>query len=233
MILHVTLLKSLAIKKLIHKRQFAGFLTKWRKSNNYDSEFPWRNSKSSYRIIISEILLKKTAREQVAKEWKAFIKNFPDFKSLNNARLAKLERILRPLGLEHTRARQLKKLAKYILKKHSGRIPKSKEDLLKLPGVGPYTANAVLCFAFHKDVSMLDTNIIRVLQRVFSLESSSIRIRTDKKMWEFAEGLPPKGKGKEFNYALLDFASKVCTARNPKCPTCPMRKICGYYKNNF
>ena len=225
--------KSINSKLLEKRKHIATNLLKWRKRNNLDSRYPWRNSSDPYKVLTAEILLKKTAREQVAKEWKAFIKNFPDFKSLNSARLAKLERILRPLGLEHTRATQLKKLAKYILKKHSGRIPKSKEDLLKLPGVGPYTANAVLCFAFHKDVSMLDTNIIRVLQRVFSLESSSTRTRTDKKMWEFAEGLPPKGKGKEFNYALLDFARNVCTPRKPKCSTCVMNRICNYYKQSM
>ena len=205
----------------------------WRKKNNFDSIYPWRNSKDNYKILVSEILLKKTTRKQVAKEWRTFIKNFPDVKSLSEARVAKLERILRPLGLEHTRSVHLKKLGRYIMKNHSGRVPDSKEELLKIPGVGPYTANAVMCFAFQHDVSMVDTNIMRVVKRVFSIKSDKKRDRTDKKLWDFVEKLPPKGKGKEFNYAILDFSNEVCTARNPKCPTCPMRKICGYYKNNF
>ena len=123
--------------------------------------------------------------------------------------------------------------AKEILTNHNGKVPNSKNDLLSLPGVGPYSANAVLCFAFNHDVSMVDTNILRVLQRVFSLKSNSPRPRQDKKIWEFAESLPPKGSGKEFNYGILDFAAKVCTSRNPKCNTCVLNGMCDYYKGRI
>ena len=114
------------------------------------------------------------------------------------------------------------------MKRFNGKVPDNKKDLLSLPGVGPYTANAVLCFAFGHDVSMLDVNIIRVLKRVFSPDVKKSRERTDKSFWDFAESLPPKGKGKEFNYAILDFAGEVCTAKNPKCKSCPMKKICDF-----
>jgi len=212
----------------IKQNQFSKILLKWRKENNFDSLYPWRNSKSKYKILLSEILLKKTTRIQVAKEWRNIISQCKNFEELKKTEMRKLKKVLRPLGLENTRSKHLKKLSKKILGDFNGRVPKTKEELLSLPGVGPYTANAVLCFAFQHDVSMLDVNITRVLKRVFSLGSKKSRDRTDKQMWEFAENLPPKGKGKEFNYAILDFAGGVCTVRNPKCDTCPMRKICDY-----
>lgn len=201
---------------------------KWRENNNFDSLYPWRNSKSRYKILLSEILLKKTTRAQVAKEWKNIISLSKNFEEIRKLDLRMLKKVLRPLGLENTRSKNLKDLSKKIIDEFNGKVPKTKSDLMSLPGVGPYTANAVLCFAFDHDVSMLDVNIVRVLKRVFSLDANNSRDRTDKHLWEFAETLPPKGKGKEFNYAILDFAGEVCTARKPKCDTCPMRKICDY-----
>ena len=218
-------MKGIDKKKQTH---FSKILLSWRKSNNFDSLYPWRNSKSKYKILLSEVLLKKTTRKQVASEWESITKKFRNFNDLKKTEMRKLKKVLRPLGLEHTRSKNLKELSAKIIDEFHGRVPKTKEDLLSLPGVGPYTANAVLCFAFQHDVSMLDVNITRVLKRVFSLGSKKSRDRTDKQMWEFAENLPPKGKGKEFNYAILDFAGEVCTVRNPKCDTCPMRKICDY-----
>jgi len=218
-------LKGIDKKKQTH---FSKILLSWRKSNNFDSLYPWRNSKSKYKILLSEVLLKKTTRKQVASEWESITKKFRNFNDLKKTEMRKLKKVLRPLGLEHTRSKNLKELSAKIIDEFHGRVPKTKEDLLSLPGVGPYTANAVLCFAFQHDVSMLDVNITRVLKRVFSLGSKKSRDRTDKQMWEFAENLPPKGRGKEFNYAILDFAGEVCTVKNPKCDTCPMRKICDY-----
>ncbi len=208
--------------------KFSKILLRWRKTNNFDSLYPWRNSKSKYKILLSEVLLKKTTRTQVTKEWKSIISLCKNFEELKKTELRKLKKVLRPLGLENIRSKHLKELSKKIIADFNGRVPKTKKELLSLPGVGPYTANAVLCFAFDHDVSMLDVNITRVLKRVFSLDASNSRDRTDKQMWEFAESLPPKGKGREFNYAILDFAGEVCTVRNPKCATCPMNKICDY-----
>ncbi len=212
------------------QNKFSEILLKWREKNNFDSLYPWRNSKSRYKILLSEVLLKKTTRKQVAKEWGNIVSNYNNFENIQKSELKKVKKILRPLGLENTRSKHLKDLSKKILTDFNGEVPGTKRELLSLPGVGPYTANAVLCFAFGHDVSMLDVNILRVLKRVFSLDTENSRDRTDKQLWEFAESLPPKGKGKAFNYAILDFAGEVCTARNPKCDKCPMSKICDYVK---
>ena len=209
---------------------FSKVLLAWREKNNFDCLYPWRNSKSRYKVLLSEVLLKKTTRKQVASEWSSVTKNFKNFEDLKNADLRKLKKILRPLGLENTRSKHLKKLSQKIISDFNGKVPRTKKELMSLPGVGPYTANAVLCFAFGQDVSMLDVNIVRVIKRVFSLDAKNSRERTDRQLWEFAESMPQSGEGKAFNYAILDFAAEVCTARNPKCAACPMRRMCDYVR---
>jgi len=156
-----------------------------------------------------------------------------NFEGIRSCSLSKLKKILKPLGLEHTRSKSLKDISKKILTEFGGKVPDNKKDLMSLPGVGPYTTNAVLCFAFGHDISMLDTNIVRVLKRVFALESKNSRDRADKSMWEFAEKIPPKGKGKEFNYAILDFASEVCKPKNPHCKNCIMNSFCDYAQDRI
>lgn len=219
------------------RQKFARLMLKWRKNNNPDSIFPWRNTEDPYEILVSECLLKKTTRTQVANMWPKFIKKFHDVYSLEKADLKEIKKLIKPLGMVNIRVPLLKKLAKTVIKNHGGNIPDTKDELLDLPGVGDYVANAVLCFAFRKDVSMIDTNIMRVLHRVFSLNSNKSRPRMDKKLWEFVETLPAKGTGRNFNLALLDFAGAVCRPTNPKCETCVMNKICDYYlgdrKDNY
>lgn len=210
------------------QEKFSKILLKWRAKNNFDSLYPWRNSKNKYRVLLSEILLKKTTRKQVAGEWKNVLLCCDSFEDLQKVNLRKLKNALKPLGLEHTRSKHLKDLSAKILADFGGKVPGTKKELLSLPGVGPYTANAVLCFAFGHDVSMLDVNILRVITRVFSPDVKHVRGTADKDLWDFAEKLPPAGKGKEFNYAILDFASNVCLAKKPRCSDCPMKKICNF-----
>jgi len=128
--------------------------------------------------------------------------------------------------MEHKRAVLLKKLANELLKNHGGAIPASQDDLLKLPGVGRYSANAVLCFAYGKDAPLVDVNAIRVFQRVFSVKSQKRRIKDDTTFWEFVAETIPKGKAREFNLAIIDFAHEVCRPKKPKCAICPLCVIC-------
>jgi A/G-specific adenine glycosylase len=211
------------------RRQFGENLLLWRQENNPDSIFPWRNTEDPYEILVTECLLKKTTRTQVANMWPQFVEKFPDVYSLKKSDIRTLKKIIKPLGMVNIRTLMLKKLAQIIVENYNGKIPEKKEELMKLPGVGGYVANAVLCFAFNKDVSMIDTNVMRVLHRVFSLNSTKARPRTDKKLWEFVEKLPPSGTGRNFNLAILDFAGMVCKSKNPKCEACVMRNICDYY----
>ena len=218
------------MKSGIRKKQtrFSKLLLEWRKENNFDQLYPWRNTGNKYRILLSELLLKKTTRKQVAQEWRSIVNQCSSFEEIVTCDLRTLKKVLRPLGLENTRSKSLKDISKKITTEFKGRVPKTKESLLSLPGVGPYTANAVLCFAFGHDVSMLDVNIMRVLCRVFSVDSKSSERTTGKSLLDFAESLPPRNMGKEFNYAILDFAGDVCTSRKPNCDNCPLKQICDY-----
>jgi A/G-specific adenine glycosylase len=217
------------MRNIEEKRQLFGYnLLLWRQKNNPDSIFPWRNTDDPYEILVTECLLKKTNRTQVANIWAQFVEHFPDVYSLKKSDKRSLKKIIKPLGMMNIRADMLKNLAQKIIENYNGEIPETKEELLKLPGVGSYVANAVLSFAFNKDVSMIDTNIMRVLHRVFSLNSEMARARSDKKIWEFAENLPPTGTGRNFNLAILDFAGMVCKSKNPKCKECIMNKMCDY-----
>jgi len=130
--------------------------------------------------------------------------------------------------MEFIRASALKKIADIIIHKHGGKIPRLREKLLELPHIGPYIANAVMCFAYDKDYALLDTNVVRVIIRVFSYESLKKRPRDDNKMWEFAYTIVPPGKARDFNLAMLDFAASICLPRNPECLNCPLANICDH-----
>ena len=116
------------------------------------------------------------------------------------------------------------------MEKYAGKIPKTRNALISLPGIGDYIANAVLCLAYNEDLALLDTNVVRVLQRVFGITSSKARARTDKVLWKAYKEMIPKGKARDFNLAVLDFAATVCTARNPKHKICPVNDVCQFIK---
>lgn len=189
--------------------------------------FSWRRSKNPYQILISEILLHKTDSKKVERIYPRFIEKFPTIHHLYQAETEEIDNLIKDIGLFY-RSMRLKKIAEQVVDQFNGIIPDNKEDLLSLYGVGQYISNAVLCFAFKKRVPIVDTNVIRVYRRVFNLESSKARPRTDKKIWDFARKMLPKENYVEYNYALLDFASDVCRAKNPLCKSCPIEDICKY-----
>jgi A/G-specific adenine glycosylase len=208
------------------KEYFAVKIIRWYKKGG--RSYPWRKTKNAFHILISEIMLQKTDSKKVLSVYPSFIKKYPTPKQLAEANLRTLRREIHLLGITD-RARRLKATAKTILRFHGGKVPSDRKQLLNLLGVGDYIANAVLCFAFHKDVPLLDSNMIRVIKRVFSVESSKKRARTDKELWQFAGSLVPRRKAVDYNRGVLDFAATVCIARNPNCHICPIREICDYY----
>lgn len=200
----------------------------WWKNNK--RIFPWRETRDPYKILCSEILLQQTNAEKVVPVYNKIISDYSEPADLSEAETAELEEIIKPLGLLK-RAGRLKKIAAEITQKYDGIIPADKKALLKLPGVGNYTANAVMCFAFEKQVGVLDTNTIRILARVFDIKSDKARPRNDKNLQNELNKVIPKNKSKIFNYALLDFAALICTAENPNCGKCIISRICFYYSN--
>jgi len=208
--------------------KFVEGILKWYKHNKRDYLF-WRNTKNPYYILVSEMMLQKTTVKQVQDLIHKFIERFPTPKDLAEASVKEIEGLITPLGMEHKRAVRYKKWAIIVVEKHGGQIPDSEKDLISLPGVGKYIANSVLCLGFGKDVPLLDTNIVRILERVFGIKSSKARARADKKLWDFVRNITPPGKSRDVNLALLDLGALVCTAKNPKCQICPVNEICTAY----
>jgi len=213
------------------KKAFSERLLEWWRENKRD--FSWRHTRDPYAVLIAEMLLRKTTAQQVERTYNMFISKYPTPEALSEADENELRDLLRPLGMEHRRAKLLVRLGKAVMEKYNGNVPTKAEDLLQLSGVGLYATNAVLSFSHSQDAPMVDTNFIRVMGRVFNLQSSKARARDDDKIWGFARALVPKGKSKEFNLAVLDFAATVCKSRNPMCDICPLTHICAFYKKKI
>ena len=206
---------------------FVKELLKWYKTNK--REFPWRNENlTPFQILLAELMLQKTNATQVEKIFPDFIEKYPKPLSVNELEESFLSDLLKPLGLYNRRARDLKKLSEMIISDNNI-VPKNKKQLLELPGVGDYIANALLCFAFNKKVPIIDSNVGRVMKRVFSFPVKSAPSR-DKKLTARMEEIIPEKSFKSFNYAILDFAALTCLPRNPRCAECPLHEFCDYYQ---
>lgn len=219
------MLYSIDTRKKDHFRK--GILNWGRK--NYQN-YSWRCYKNPFHILLAEILLRQTNAEKVQK---FIIKIIPEISSPQKIiaiRNSKLESLIKPLGLQKKKRKELKQLAKSLISDQGGKVPRSYQKLTKLPGVGNYTANAVLCFGFGERRPLLDTNIMRIINRVFNISSNYSRPWKDTNMWEFVSSLLPIVKTKEFSYALLDFGKKICRARKPFCTSCLINKICDFYR---
>jgi len=196
-----------------------------------DAHLPWRNTSDPWALLVAAFLLRKTTVAQVVRVYGEFLRRFPTPESLLEADRDAVEELIRPLGIERQRARHLKELAEHIVRRFGGKVPCDKEKLKELPGVGDYIASEVLLGACGKPEPLLDRNMIRVIERVFGVKSTKKRPHTDPNMWSFAKMLVPDNpeEAKAFNYGVLDFARKICTAKNPKCNECPIRDICHHY----
>jgi A/G-specific adenine glycosylase len=214
---------------VIKKKLFVRKILKW--YSNAEHIYPWRMTRDPYRILISEMLLRKTTRLQVSSIFKRFFDRYPTFAALALAKRSDVRRIIQPLGMENRRSELLIRLAKSVVSKHEGILKLQEKALLELPGVGKYTANATLCLSKNMRLPMVDTNAIRLLERIFSYKSTKKRAATDDSLWRFTSSLMPK-KHKEFNLALLDFAATVCLPKKPKCNICPINTLCDFYNDN-
>ena len=175
---------------------------------------------------MAEILLQRTPANRVTKFFPKLVKKFPSPESVANTDVESLRKFFHPMGLKK-RVEWLTSLMKEVRDRYNGKIPDQEDELVKLPGVGPYTARAILCFGFGKDVSIVDVNVARVLSRVFQGSDIVGRPSEDKVLWSFAAKIVPKGIGVQYNESLLDFAAIVCK-KGPLCHECPLRNLCSY-----
>lgn len=205
---------------------FARKILKWGKENK--RSFPWRKDRTPYKTLLAEILLQRTPANRVAKFFPEFVKKFPTPKSIATANFDNLREFLHPMGLKK-RVGWLSSLMKEVCDRYDCKIPDQENELVKLPGVGLYTARTILCFGFAKDVSIVDVNVARVLQRVFHGSNVKKRPSDDEVLWSFAAKIVPKGLGPQYNEALLDHASVICR-KSPLCEKCPISAMCIYHK---
>ena len=206
------------------EKALSDLLITWYKKNGRD--YPWRENTAPYRVLIAEIMLQRTKADQVVPVYLSFLKRFPNPKRLRQATREEITKYFSKLGLIH-RAELVERLAQDLNRRFCGHIPKSREELLSLPSIGEYVADAVLCFAFGKDVSIIDSNVCRVMQRVFDLKIKG-EARRNRGLRRLVDGLLPKGRAKEFNWAILDLASVICLPRRPLCPKCPLFSLCKF-----
>lgn len=215
---------------VISKRNIKWFqacLLAWAKNNLRD--YPWRETKDPYSIMVAEVLLQRSDADTVAPIYKTFIDRYPTLDKLADAKLEDLRAMLQPLGL-FFRAERLSQTAK-ILVENQREIPQQETELLKLPGIGKYTARAICSQAFGQPAAVLDTNVVRILERFFGIQGTRVKSRC-KILWSAAETVAPDTEVGYWNLTLLDFGAKVCTARNPKCSQCLLARRCCWFKDN-
>jgi A/G-specific adenine glycosylase len=192
-------------------------------------DLPWRRTRDPYQILISEIMLQQTQVSRVAVVYEQFLSAYPRIQDVAAAPLRDVRRITDPLGYK-ARGRHIKRIADEVTAYRAGEIPATVADLMELPGVGRYTAGAVMTFAHGKPTPILDTNIARVLSRWFgaSLPDGESEGRRSRRLWALSAAFLPRTGGWEINQALMDFGAQVCVARRPRCEICPMRRRCHY-----
>ena len=190
--------------------------------------FPWRCHRTSYKTLVAEMMLRRTRADQVVPVFERFVETYP---SLTIAALAdpdELRCVLYPLGLAW-RIENIISLLRHANERFGDDLPTDVDALCTLPGVGDYVAGAVACFAVGQPVAIIDTNVVRVLGRIFGVDIRG-EARRRREMRLLAENTLDRDEPVNYQYALLDFAAKVCTARNPLCADCSFAERCHAYR---
>ena len=184
-------------------------------------DLPWRRTRDPWAVLVSELMLQQTQVARVVPRWQRFLERFPDVATCARAGAGAVVEEWAGLGYNR-RAVNLHRCATTLATEHDGRFPDRLEPLLALPGIGPYTARAVLAFAFERDEAVLDTNVGRVLAR-----TAGRRLRP-REAQAVADGLVPRGEGWAWNQAMLDLGATVCLKRAPRCGACPVASACRW-----
>ena len=186
---------------------------------------PWRRDVSPYRTWVSEVMLQQTTVAAVTPKYEAFLARFPDIRSLAAAPEQAVLKHWAGLGY-YSRARNLRRAAIEVVAGHGGEFPSTFDDVLALPGVGRYTAGAILSIAFAKPHAVVDGNVIRVFSRLFGLRGKPKDQAFVKEIWARAEKLVPRNAPGDWNQALMELGATVCTPDAPACGACPISKFC-------
>jgi len=213
-----------AIRNYISKQ-----ILNWGQSNT--DNFTWRNPQSVYESIIAEIMLIRTPPNQVLKIYDDFIKEFPSFEKLNNACYSDVSKYIDRIGLSW-RTDILLKMSNYVVNNLNNNINSDFEELIKIPGLGEYTASAVLTYYFKKKALPIDSNTVRFIERYFEISFEKEGRNSEKTKKMYSEIVPKeRKKAVTFNESFLDFMRKICTVQNPRCDKCIINNYCKFYNN--
>jgi A/G-specific adenine glycosylase len=208
------------------RQRFRRRLLAWYKANGRD--LPWRNTGDPYHILVSEVMLQQTQVDRVLPKYHEWLDKYPSLEALASAPEADVNATWRPLGY-NIRPRRLHEIARESVLRYGGQLPSDEETLLSFKGIGAYTAGAIRSFAFRQRAAILDTNVARVLYRVFVGSGDPKAHKMRKHLWAVSAVLVPRKEVFDFNQALMDLGALVCVARKPKCVACPMTKMCASY----
>ncbi len=213
----------------VARSRFRRRLLGWYRRHRRD--LPWRRTEDPYHILVSEIMLQQTQVERVVPKYHEFLDRYPTLEALAGSAPEEVKRLWYPLGY-NVRPLNLHGIAREAVASYGGRLPDEATALRGMRGIGRYTAGALLCFAYGRPVPIVDTNVRRVLGRVFLGPRRLKRIRGQKTMWDLAGALVPARRAYDYNQALMDFGATWCTARAPRCTPCPMRAFCATYRED-
>ncbi|MHB8619257.1 MAG: HhH-GPD family protein [Chloroflexota bacterium] len=186
-------------------------------------DLPWRRTSDPYHILVSEVMLQQTRVERVVPKYEQWLRLFPTLGSLAGAPTADVIRAWAPLGY-NSRAVRLQRIARQAMDRFEGHLPRDFDGLIGLDGIGPYTAGAVACFAHGDQRAFCDTNVRRVLNRLFVGVDGS---RSDRELAALADRVLPQGRAYEWHQALMDLGATICRGGNPRCDVCPVVSQCA------
>ena len=205
---------------------FAEELINWFSANK--SDLPWRRDPTSYRVWLAEIMLQQTQVQAVIPYYERFLRACPTLRALAAKPLEDVLKLWEGLGY-YSRARNLHRAAQIVVAEHCGELPVEVDALLKLPGIGHYSAGAIASIAFGRKAPVLDGNVIRVFTRLLDMPDDIGQGTTRKMLWRIAnEWLPAQEPG-DYNQALMELGQKICRPKNPLCPKCPLQTHCLAY----
>ena len=205
------------------RRRFRRRLLGWYRRHGRD--LPWRRTRDPYRILVSEVMLQQTKVDRVLPKYDEWIGKFPTLQSLAAATARDATKAWYPLGY-NVRPKRLHAIAREVVANYDGQLPSDKATLRSFKGLGDYTVGAVQSFAFGQRAPIVDTNVARVLFRVFVGRGDPRSHATKRRLWDLSAGLLPRQQVFDFNQALMDLGAMVCVARRPRCEICPMKPIC-------
>jgi A/G-specific adenine glycosylase len=210
---------------MLSPQQFQTDLLQW-----YDQygrkNLPWRQNITAYRVWLSEIMLQQTQVKTVIPYFENFIHTFPTIETLAQAQEDEVLHMWTGLGY-YSRARNLFKTAKIIVSEYGGQFPRDFTAINNLPGIGKSTAGAILSIAYNQPAAILDGNVRRIFSRLHCADNHSTHT-----MWSLAEQFTPNDRNHDYSQAIMDLGATICTPKNPKCDSCPVKQACKAFKDN-